>query len=65
MVANSQPNVQLITMKFCELVDSTSLASKLDAEDRRNLVNAYLAPASAAVIDFGGHVLKKRRKGLS
>jgi hypothetical protein len=44
MVANSQPNVQLITMKFCELVDSTSLASKLDGEDRRNLVKPTSTP---------------------
>ena len=27
---------------FCDLVGSTSLAAKLDPEDWRNLVNAYL-----------------------
>src|SRR4029077_2510516 len=31
-----------ITVMFCDLVGSTSLAAKLDAEDWRNLVNAYL-----------------------
>ena len=30
-----------ITILFCDLVGSTSLAAKLDAEDWRNLVNAY------------------------
>src|SRR5271157_4524005 len=35
-----------ITVMFCDLVGSTSLASKLDAEDWRNLVNAYLDEAS-------------------
>ena len=49
---------------FCDLVGSTSLAAKLDAEDWRNLVNAYLDQASAAVTDFGGHVLKKLGDGL-
>ncbi len=49
-----------ITVMFCDLVGSTSLAAKLDAEDWRNLVNAY----SAAVTDFGGHVLKKLGDGL-
>ncbi len=49
---------------FCDLVGSTSLAAKLDAEDWRNLVNAYLDEASAAVTDFGGHVLKKLGDGL-
>ena len=43
-----------ITVMFCDLVGSTSLAAKLDAEDWRNLVNAYLDEASAAVTGFGG-----------
>jgi class 3 adenylate cyclase/predicted ATPase len=53
-----------ITVMFCDLVGSTSLAAKLDAEDWRDLVNAYLDQASAAVADFGGHVLKKLGDGL-
>jgi hypothetical protein len=40
------------------------LAAKLDPEDWRNLVNAYLDEASAAVTAFGGHVLKKLGDGL-
>ena len=31
-----------ITVMFCDLVGSTALASRLDAEDWRNLVGAYL-----------------------
>ncbi len=53
-----------ITVMFCDLVGSTSLAARLDAEDWRNLVNAYLDEASAAVTDFGGHVSKKLGDGL-
>jgi class 3 adenylate cyclase len=53
-----------ITVMFCDLVGSTSLAGKLDAEDWRNLVNAYLDEASAAVTGLGGHVLKKLGDGL-
>ena len=53
-----------ITVMFCDLVGSTSLAAKLDAEDWRNLVNAYLDQASAAVTGVGGHVLKKLGDGL-
>ena len=49
---------------FCDLVGSTSLAAKLDAEDWRTLVNAYLDEASAAVTGLGGHVLKKLGDGL-
>ena len=48
-----------ITVMFCDLVGSTALASRLDAEDWRSLVNAYLDEASAAVTRLGGHVLKR------
>ncbi|MFZ0602871.1 MAG: AAA family ATPase [Roseiarcus sp.] len=53
-----------ITVMFCDLVGSTSLAAKLDAEDWRNLVNGYLDEVSAAVTTLGGHVLKKLGDGL-
>jgi class 3 adenylate cyclase len=53
-----------ITVLFCDLVGSTSLAAKLDAEDWRNLVNAYLDEASAAVTDLGSYVPKKFGDGL-
>src|SRR6516162_8183165 len=53
-----------ITVMFCDLVGSTGLAAKLDPEDWRNLVNAYLDEASAAVTALGGHVLKKLGDGV-
>ena len=53
-----------ITVMFCDLVGSTGIAAKLDAEDWRTLVNSYLDEASAAVTGLGGHVLKKLGDGL-
>jgi class 3 adenylate cyclase len=53
-----------ITVMFCDLVGSTSLASGLDAEDWRNIVSAYLNEAALAVTALGGHVLKKLGDGL-
>ena len=53
-----------ITVMFCDLVGSTALASRLDAEDWRSLVNAYLDEAAAAVTRLGGHVLKRLGDGL-
>jgi class 3 adenylate cyclase len=53
-----------ITVMFCDLVGSTGIAAKLDPEDWRNLLNAYLDEASKAVASFGGHVLKKLGDGL-
>jgi class 3 adenylate cyclase len=53
-----------ITVMFSDLVGSTCLAGKLDAEDWRNLVNAYLDEATKAVTGLGGHVLKRLGDGL-
>jgi class 3 adenylate cyclase len=53
-----------LTVMFCDLVDSTGIAARLDAEEWRDLVNAYLDDASAAVMEMGGHVAKKLGDGL-
>jgi class 3 adenylate cyclase len=53
-----------ITVMFCDLVGSTNLTARLDAEDWRNLVNSYLDEASNAVTGFGGHVLERLGDGL-
>ena len=53
-----------MTVMFCDLVGSTALAARLDPEDWRCLVGAYLDEASAAVTALGGHVLKKLGDGL-
>jgi hypothetical protein len=52
-----------LTVMFCDLVDSTGIAARLDAEERRDLVNAYLEDASAAVMEVGGHVARKLGDG--
>jgi class 3 adenylate cyclase len=44
-----------LTVVFCDLVDSTGIAARLDAEEWRDLVNAYLDDASAAVMEKGSH----------
>src|SRR5215469_662528 len=53
-----------LTVMFCDLVGSTGIAAKLDAEEWLDLVNAYLDDASAAVTEMGGHVAKKLGDGL-
>ena len=62
--AGAEAERRPITVMFCDLAGSTALASRLDAEDWRNLVNAYLGEASAAVNRLGGHVLKRLGDGL-
>jgi class 3 adenylate cyclase len=53
-----------VTVMFCDLVDSTGIAARLDAEERRDLAGAYLEAASAAVTEMGGKVAKKLGDGL-
>jgi class 3 adenylate cyclase len=49
---------------FCDLIDSMSLASRLDAEDWRNLVSAYLDAASEGATQMRGSFAKKLGDGL-
>jgi class 3 adenylate cyclase len=53
-----------LTVMFCDLVDSTGIAARLDAEEWRDLVGAYLDAATAAVTEIGGKVAKKLGDGL-
>jgi class 3 adenylate cyclase len=53
-----------LTVMFCDLVDSTGIAARLDAEEWRDLVKAYLDDASAVVMEMGGHVARKIVDGL-
>jgi class 3 adenylate cyclase len=49
---------------FCDLVDLTGIAAKLDREEWRGLVGAYLDAASTAVTEWGGKVANKVGDGL-
>jgi class 3 adenylate cyclase/predicted ATPase len=53
-----------LTVMFCDLVGSTGISAKLDAEEWRDLVGGYLDAASAAVTEMGGHLAKKLGDGL-
>ena len=53
-----------ITVLFCDLVDSTGIAARIDAEEWRDLVGAYLDAASGAVEEMGGKVAKKLGDGV-
>src|SRR5690349_15413165 len=53
-----------LTIMFCDLVGSTSISARLDAEEWRDMVSAYLESASSEVTKLGGHVAKKLGDGL-
>jgi class 3 adenylate cyclase len=52
-----------VTVMFCDLVDSTGIAARLDAEEWRDVVGAYLDAASAAVVEMNGQVAKNWATG--
>ena len=53
-----------VTVMFCDLVNSTGIAAKLDAEEWRDLVGAYMEAASTAITEMGGKVAKKLGDGV-
>jgi class 3 adenylate cyclase len=53
-----------VTVMFCDLVDSTGIAARLDAEEWRDLVGAYVDAASTSVTEMGGKVAKKLGDGV-
>ena len=53
-----------VTVMFCDLVDSTGIAAKLDAEEWFDLLGAYVDVASAAITELGGKIIRKQGDGL-
>src|SRR5262245_14205597 len=53
-----------LTVMFCDLVDSTTLAQQLDPEDYRAVVRAYQGAAVAAMQPFDGYVAQFLGDGL-
>jgi class 3 adenylate cyclase len=51
-------------MMFCDLVGSTALASRLDAEDLRELIGAYHRTVADVVRSFDGFVAKYMGDGV-
>jgi class 3 adenylate cyclase len=55
---------QRFTVMFCELVDSADIPTKLDTEEWRDLVEAYLDATSAVATEMGGKIAETRADGL-
>jgi class 3 adenylate cyclase len=53
-----------LTVMFCDLVDSTRLASQFDPEDWREVVRAYQETAAAIIQRFDGHIAQYLGDGL-
>ena len=53
-----------LTVLFCDLVDSTGLASQLDPEDLRDVVRAYQEACATVIARFEGHIAQFLGDGL-
>jgi class 3 adenylate cyclase/energy-coupling factor transporter ATP-binding protein EcfA2 len=64
--APSSPDAERrqLTVLFCDLVDSTALASQLDPEDLRAVVRAYQATCAEVIQRFDGHIAQYLGDGL-
>jgi class 3 adenylate cyclase len=53
-----------LTVMFCDLVESTKLASQLDPEEYRDVVRAYQRVCSEVITRFDGHIAQLLGDGL-
>src|SRR5215510_16169531 len=53
-----------LTVLFCDLVDSTRLASQLDPEELREVVRAYQAACAKVIVRYEGHIAQYLGDGL-
>ena len=53
-----------LTVMFCDLVGSTSLSARLDAEDLRGIIGAYHRCVTEIVEGFGGFVARYMGDGV-
>src|SRR5712691_2736015 len=60
----SEAERRQLTVMFCDLVDSTALASHLDPEDLREVIRAYQATCAEVIQRFEGHIAQYLGDGL-
>src|SRR5262249_48473167 len=53
-----------LTVLFCDLVDSTALAGRLDPDDLREVVRAYQQTCATVIQRFEGHIAQYLGDGL-
>jgi class 3 adenylate cyclase/tetratricopeptide (TPR) repeat protein len=60
----AQGERRLLTILFCDLVDSSHLAGRLDPEDLREVLTSYQRRATEIVEAFGGMVARYQGDGI-
>ncbi len=63
-VAVRGPERRQLTVMFCDLVGSTALSVRMDAEELHALIQRYRAACGDVVVRYGGHVAQYLGDGL-
>src|SRR6516164_5465978 len=63
-VSEPGPDLRLLSVLFCDMVDSTSLSGELNAEETHDLISTYHETVADAVTRFGGYVAKLLGDGV-
>jgi class 3 adenylate cyclase len=62
--ASTEAERRQLTVMFCDLVGSTSLATRFDPEDLREVISAYHHAVAATIARFDGFVAKYMGDGV-
>jgi class 3 adenylate cyclase/tetratricopeptide (TPR) repeat protein len=57
-VGEPGPDLRLLSVLFCDMVESTSLSARFNAEEMHELISVYQETVAGAVRRFGGYVAK-------
>ena len=60
----SQAERRLLTVMFCDLVDSTTIVDSLDPEETRSIIRGFQAHARAIIEQFGGRITEYLGDGI-
>lgn len=63
-IAESDGERRQLTVMFCDLVDSTALASRIDPEDLRGIITTFQTICSKIIIRYEGHVAQYMGDGI-
>jgi class 3 adenylate cyclase len=64
VVSEEKAERRLLSVFFCDLVGSTELSRRLDAEELREVLRSYQDQVTRAVTRYGGHVAKYLGDGV-
>ena len=57
-VGEPGPDLRLLSVLFCDMVESTDLSARFNAEEMHELISLYQETVASAVRRFGGYVAK-------